>query len=160
MVENLVERVFWRREDIKHTVLKIASFYCNGLPHLGTKRWIDFEERIIHVAMGKADLKEVKLPGDAFALIFIPPWPTLIPRIRSNKVVWEEREPRVVFFDDTYLNLAPSFRHQIYAVNNAIAKEVSEVYRVAISRDPFAFIFPKNEYGRVAVERAVILGGH
>jgi len=35
---------------------------------------------------------------------------------------------------------------------------LSKVYRVSIGQDPIAFVFPRNEYGRVDVERAVLLG--
>ncbi|MBI2040401.1 hypothetical protein HYT18_05010 [Candidatus Microgenomates bacterium] len=158
MAEVLVEHVDWKREEIRHTALRIVSFYTLCLSRLGTSRWIDFAARMIPVVMAERGPAEVSLHGDAFELVFIPPKPTLAPHIREKMIVWEEREPRLVFFDDTFTNLAAGYRNLIYGVNEAIAQEVSEVYKVSVHKDPVSFIFPKNEYGKVAIERAVLIG--
>lgn len=158
MAEVLVERIDWRREEIRHTALRIVGFYTQNLSQLGTSRWVDFASRMIPAVMGEAGTGEVSLLGDEFELVFIPPRPSLSPHIKDGAVVWEEREPRLVFFDATFMNLAPGYRDQIYRVNRAIAQEVTDVYKAFVSRDPLSFIFPKQEYGRVNTEKAVLIG--
>ena len=153
-----MEHVKWSREDLRHTALQVVSFYARTLSHLGTSRWIDFAARIIPAIIGDTAPWEVTLKGDAFALIFHPPKPVLIPCIRDGSVIWQEREPRLEFLDDTYLNLAPGYRNLIYRANRAIAAEVLDTYKMRISDDPFSFVFPKETYGEVAVERAVLIG--
>lgn len=160
MAEVLVEQVDWRREEIRHTALRIVGFYTLSLSQLGTSRWIDFASGMIPSVMGEAGAGEISLSGDAFGLVFIPPKPSLNPHIKDGVVVWEEREPRLVFFDVTFMNLAPGYRDQIYRVNRAIAQEATDVYKIFVSRDPFSFIFPKQEYGSVSRERAVLIGEH
>ena len=157
MAEVFVEMVNWNREDIKHTALRIVGFYTQSLQHLGTSRWAEFATRIIPVSMGESSPYDVKLVGDAFELIFQPPRPTLIPHIKDGTVTWEQREPGFIFRDSTFMNLAPRFRNLLYRVNEAIAEEAADTYRIRIERNPFSFLFPKNEYGRVEVDRAVLL---
>ena len=160
MPEILAEYVNWNREDIRHTALQIVSFYTHDLRQLGTSRWVDFASRVIPVVMGEAPPNEVRLKGDAFELIFCPPKPTLSPHIQNVGVIWQEAEPRLVFHDSTFMNLAAGYRNLIYELNGAISEEVVDVYRMRVEEDPLSFIFPKDEYGEVQIARAVLIGGN
>lgn len=97
MAGIFLERVDWRREDIKDTSLTMVSFYARALPELGTSRWLAFATRLIPVIMEDESLPSVTLEGEAFGLVFRPPRPSLTPHIRGESVVWEEREPGFVF---------------------------------------------------------------
>lgn len=130
------------------------------ISHQHTYLKLNFAVKVLPHVMGDRNSNQVQLRGDAFELIFYPPRPTLIPHIRDGAMVWEEREPRLVFVDYTRMNLAPGYRNLIYKVNGAIAREVSDTYRMRVLIDPFALVFPKEEYGRVNVDRAVLFRQH
>ena len=136
----------------------MVSFYARALPELGTSRWLAFATRLIPVIMEDESLPSVTLEGDAFGLVFRPPRPSLTPHIRADAVVWEEREPGFVFFDNTRMNLAPSFRTRLYRTNEAIAEEMAVTYKVRVEKDPLAYFFPKDVYGKVDKSRALMLG--
>lgn len=157
MVEVFLERVDWRREDIKHASLRMVSYYARAIPELGTLRWLAFAARLIPVVMEEASAEDVILTGDAFGLIFRPPRPSLIPRIRGESVTWEEREPGFTFFDNTRMHLAPGYRNRLYKANQAISEEMADTYKVKIERDPLSYLFPKDVYGRVDKSRALVL---
>ena len=157
MSKVFLERVDWRRADIKDTSLRMVSFYARAIPELGTSRWLAFAAKLIPVILEDEFLPSVTLEGDAFGLVFRPPRPSLIPHIRGEDVVWEEREPGFVFFDNTRMNLAPGFRTRLYRTNQAIAEEMADTYKVRVEKDPLSYFFPKDVYGRVGRDRAILL---
>lgn len=157
MAEVFVEQVDWRRQNIKDTTLRIVGFYTNDLAHMGTSRWVDFATKAISVIMGEENPRDVELKGEAFRLTLQPPKPMLIPVWREGEEIWEEREPRLVFLDSTLMVLNPSYRNLIYRVNDAIAEEAASTYKVQVLKNPLSFVFPKSEYGRVNIGKAVLL---
>ncbi len=160
MAEVLVEHIDWKRANLKDTALQIVSFYARSLPQLGTSRWMDFATKIIPVVMEEEAPKDVVLPGNAFKFTFNPPRPTLIQHRKGEIVIWEQAEPKIVFADSTFMTLSPSYRNLLYRVNEAIAEEVSDTYKMRVLDDPLSFIFPKEEYGKVKVEKAVLISEH
>lgn len=159
--EVLLEDIKWRTQDIEHTALKLVGFYAQTLRVLGTRQWIRFATDQLLPVIKKNSPKPVELDGEGFNLVFRGPHQTPTPILKGNQIIWQEKEPRFVLFDNTYLILAPKLRTLLYRASEAIGEEMRSVYKLTVLQNPFMFIFPKTEYSREnpVYHRAVMLGG-
>lgn len=153
--EVLVENVEWNRNDIEHATRRVITFYALELAHLGASKWSRFTTGIVAAVRGERSV-DAELDANGFSLIFMGPKPSMTPVLREGVVIWTEREPRIVLLDNTYATLTPSSRNLLYHISEDIAEEVSDTYKLVILHDPLSFVFPKDQYARVEVNRAAL----
>ncbi len=153
--EVVVEKVEWNRNDIEHATRRVISFFALELADLGASRWCRFTLGIVASVRGERAV-DAELEADGFSLIFMGPKPTLNPVYRDGHVIWTEKEPRIVLIDNSYANLTPRSRNLLYHTSEDIAEEVRDTYKLAILHDPLSFIFTKEQYAKVEINRAAL----
>lgn len=146
-----LETVDWRVGDVKHTVLKLVSYFAKSLPELGTRPWLNFALGEV-LAVVREEKTEGALHAEGFDLIFR--WPRSVkPMLVAGGLVFSSLEPYFVLDDDSFLKLMPRYRAKLYAVSGAIAREMSDVYKMRVTHEPLTLIIPKGEYGIVKLHK-------
>lgn len=162
--EALLQQVEWKRSALFHSSSRLIGFCVDYLGVLGTASWREIAKRQLLPSiysdrqLSKYFYPSVEFDGVGFSLMFYGPHHEPVPVIHGDTLIWQQREPRFVFLDQSYLILSPRIRTALYGVCEDISLEMARVYQMQVSRNPLTMIFPKSDYARmIGSTRAVLL---
>ncbi len=151
-MSEYLEIVNWDRRKIEEAAFGVIGWYAKSLAPLGTKPWVRFAVQNMLPLIRGESAETVELEGEGFYLVFHGPNPGGKPIASGmhngsiKDIVWQESEPRFVFYDSSLGVLMPGVRTRLYRTNEAIADEATKVYGLAVGSDPFKLVFTKTGY--------------
>lgn len=140
-----LEVVNYKTDEIANTAATFIYLYAKYSGIFGTEQWIDSISRLIDTIHNQKPMQHL-LSADGVDIAFSG-FPLPIAQVREEGVIFASREPRFVV-TDRMGDLLPSARTNILRVNDEITREMSEVYRLKVVKDPTTLIFPKEEYAK------------
>ena len=162
--EAMLQLVEWKQSMLFHSSSRLIGFCVDYLGALGTASWREIAKRQLlpsiysNRQISKYFYPSVEFDGVGFSLIFYGPHHEPIPVIHGDILIWQQREPRFVFLDKSYLHLRPRIRTALYDTCGDISLEMARVYKMRVSMNPLTMVFPMSEYARmIGLTRAALL---
>lgn len=139
----------WDRKELKHTALKVVSFFGVRLQELGTDGWIDYAMNKLPRSIEGWGEGPAALRTPGFDLVFYGPNFLLFDKPDEDdgfSFILED-EPRFVVYDRSYGRLLPSQRSEFYRGLAEIFDESAYVYKLNPVSD-LELVFPREEYSK------------
>lgn len=140
-----LEMVQYRTADIGHATDRLIRNYAEYSGIEGTKQWPRMWHQVMLLIRDQIPfncLWEARGVDISFSF-FLEPQPRMI----NGGLIYSPPEPRIAFTERPEF-VRPSVRTHIGRVIEAIAREMHEVYHLAVKKDPVALVFSNNEYAR------------
>lgn len=162
--EALLQQVEWRSADILHSALKLIGHGIEYLAPLGTAGWSGvaitqlLPSILVDRNISRHFFGPIQFPAIGFTLIFFGPNRPPVERVYEGVSIYRHSEPKFIFSDHSYQVLPPRVRTAFYSLCEEIGREMSEVYKLRLSRNPLSLTFPLTEYAKIeGLVRAAML---
>lgn len=150
------EFVQYRTGEMKHAASALVKNFAVYSGIVGTELWLTLmgdlskiiDNQLPYECLWKTSALDVLFSG------FTDP----IPIINEGRVIFSPKEPRFIFQEKMNPDVRPAVRTHVQRVTNAIVREMHDVYRMDVKKEPLTLTFPKEEYvRRVEVFNALLL---
>jgi hypothetical protein len=156
--EVLLEHIEWDKERLAGSSAKLIYYYEQSLKSFGAQYYLNEAAKYIQQSIVECRPQPIELSAKFFSLIFYSPYQPPIQTIENGNLVFKQRSPKIVFMDQSKFRLSPHQRSILFRINDDIGQEMSEVYKVEVTHNPFCFTFPPQEYAKSReVQKAVLV---
>jgi len=148
------EHVEWDHLKIEQGVGKLLDYYISNLTPLGTINWIKEYKKILD---GLSQTRQLyyRLNGYGFMLTIYGPRGIVKTDSNTGAVEIYEREPRIRVTTRQDVRIRPSLRNLFNNFTEQVGTEMSETYKMDVTKKPITYTLPKAIYAKNVPNKAI-----